>query len=115
MVRREFLTLLGAAVPAMAQSVTEPVTTARKLGYKSGDKLLMVHADDVGMCHSVNLASMEALTKSGVQSASIMTPCPWFLEIADWARQHPEMDLGLHLTLTSEWKYYRWPPVAPQG
>jgi len=109
MLRRHFVPILGAA--ALAQ--TSSTTTAGRLG-RDGQKLLMVHADDVGMCHSVNLASMEALTKGGVQSASIMMPCPWVLEIAEWARQHPEMDLGLHLTLTSEWKYYRWPPLAPK-
>lgn len=72
----------------------------------------MVHADDLGMSHTVNVASMEAFKQGLVTSASVMVPCPWFLEIAAFAKEHPEFDIGLHLTLTSEWKKYRWGPVA---
>lgn len=88
-------------------------TTAQKLGYGPNDKIIMVHADDIGMSHAVNMASIEAFKHNMVTSGSIMVPCPWFPEIADYAKQHPELDLGLHLTLTSEWKYLRWRPVAP--
>jgi len=107
--RREFVG--GLAVAALAQNGPGK-TTAERLGQRDA-KLLMVHADDAGMCHSVNAATREALLSGSVQSSSIMMPCPWVSEIADLAKEHPELDLGLHLTLTSEWKYYRWRPVSP--
>ena len=86
-------------------------TLVEKLGYPPDAKLLIVHADDLGAAHSVNAASIIALENGLVNSASLMVPCPWFSEIAAYARSHPEADLGLHLTITNEWKFYRWGPV----
>jgi len=85
---------------------------AKRLGYSSDAKLLILHADDLGMAHSENIASIYGLENSLVNSASIMVPCPWFPEIADYASKNTKVDFGLHLTLTSEWKYYKWGPVT---
>lgn len=107
-----FPALLTLGAVARAQSV--PKSLAERLGYASDAKLLMVHADDLGMTHSVNAASVRGLETGLVTSASLMVPCPWFPEIAAYARAHPETDFGLHLTLTSERVFYRWGPVAPR-
>ena len=88
---------------------------AAKLGYKPDAKLLIIHADDLGVAHSENIASILAMKIGMVNSASIMMPCPWVSEIADYAKENPSADLGLHLTLTSEWKHMKWSPVAPLG
>ena len=85
---------------------------AERLGYKSTDKVLIINGDDVGMCHAANLATIESLEHGLMQSATIMVPCPWFSEIAAYAREHPQKDFGVHLCHTSEWKYYRWGPVS---
>ncbi|MGB5356017.1 MAG: polysaccharide deacetylase family protein, partial [Eudoraea sp.] len=85
---------------------------AERLGYKKDSKLLIIHADDLGVAHSENSASLYALENSPVNSASIMVPCPWFPEIASYARKNKDMDFGLHLTLNSEWENYKWGPVS---
>src|ERR1700753_863866 len=86
---------------------------AEKLGYPRDAKLLIVHADDAGFSHSADSAIISAYQKGAINSAAIMVACPWFTEIAAFAKQHPEMDWGIHLSLTAEWKNYKWGSVAP--
>jgi chitin disaccharide deacetylase len=86
---------------------------AESLGYPKDARLLIIHGDDVGVAHSENAATFSAMEKNGISSASIMVPCPWFPEVAAYAKNHPEKDWGIHLTLTAEWKNYKWGGVLP--
>lgn len=85
---------------------------AELLGRDAGARLLIVNADDFGMCQAENAATIEGLEQGAYRSATVMVPCPWFPDAAAYARRHPEADLGVHLTHTSEWETYRWGPTC---
>ncbi len=89
-------------------------TWAQRLGWPDDVRVLILHADDIGMCYEANASAKSYLEAGDIQSAALMVPCPWYNEMANWYSEHPDYDLGLHLTLTSEWKWYRWGPVAGQ-
>jgi predicted glycoside hydrolase/deacetylase ChbG (UPF0249 family) len=99
--------LVGSTLSAQTRTVAE------RLGHPANSKLLIIHADDLAAAHSIDMASFDALDKGAITSASIMVPTPWITEVASYARAHPNADLGLHLTLTSEWETYRWGSVSP--
>ncbi len=103
-------TILLLAGTAMAQMKN----VSERLGYPADSKLLIIHADDLGVAHAADEASFRALDTHAVTSASVMVPCPWLTEVATYARSHPAADIGIHLTLTSEWDDYKWGSVAPR-
>jgi predicted glycoside hydrolase/deacetylase ChbG (UPF0249 family) len=86
---------------------------AEKLGFDKNAKLLIVHADDLGLSHSTNTAVIEAFQQGGISSGSIMVPCPWFPEIAEFAKSNPNFDIGIHTTLSSEWDNYFFGGILP--
>lgn len=110
------LTLTFITIASITQPTLRPAaqhkTWAERLGFPAGKKVIMLHADDIGMCHEANLAAADYLKKDAIQSAAIMMPCPYADEAITWAKKHAGEDIGLHLTLTSEWETYRWGPVA---
>jgi len=85
-----------------------------KLGFSPQDRVVIIHADDLGMCHAANAAFAGLVEFGLVTCGSVMVPCPWFPELAAYGRVHPQADIGVHLTLSSEYRHYRWPPIATQ-
>jgi len=86
--------------------------TNRLLGYPDDARLLIINADDFGMCNSVNEAIFGALNGGVIRSTTLMVPCPWALHAMHFLANHPEIHFGVHLTVISEWVDYRWGPVT---
>jgi predicted glycoside hydrolase/deacetylase ChbG (UPF0249 family) len=95
----------------LASSPRRGVTVAERLGFSAKARVLIINADDFGLCHEQNLATIEGLESSALSSASVMVPCAGFAEVCEYAKRRPNADLGVHLTLTSEWERRRWKPV----
>jgi predicted glycoside hydrolase/deacetylase ChbG (UPF0249 family) len=90
----------------------ETKSTAERLGYVADARVLILNADDFGMCHDQNEGVMTGLKDGLFTSSTILVTCPWFEEAADFARSNPGADFGVHLTLTAEWDAYKWGPVS---
>ena len=103
--------LLALSIFSACFAQTEP-TYAEKLGWKTGDRVLILHMDDAGMSHDSNMGIEQVLEKGAARSLSVMMPTPWVPEIVHYIEKHPGTDAGLHLTLTSEWHEYRWGPLS---
>jgi chitin disaccharide deacetylase len=99
-------------LPVCMHGQSADTTYAERLGYPKGSRVLILHVDDAGMSFDSNIGAENALTKGASTSVSVMMPCSWVPGFVDFLKSHPEIDAGLHLTLTSEWKSYRWGPVA---
>lgn len=93
-----------------AQSIDS--TYAEKLGFPKNAKVLILHVDDAGMSFDSNEGAINAMTKGVANSCSVMMPCPWVPAFVHYLKLHPQTDAGLHLTLTSEWREYRWPALS---
>ncbi len=103
-----FMTVLF-SIPAVSNAQK---TCAEKLGFPQGKKVLLLHMDDAGMCPEANAAVESYIENGYLRSTAVMMPCPNAASFLEWAKSHPLADVGMHLTLTSEWKTYRWGPVS---
>jgi len=95
--------------------MTAPSDLTARLGLGSQARAIILNADDFGMCHAANEAIAELLVAGHADSATIMVPCAWAPEALAFAAAHPDLSVGVHLVLTSEWSRYRWRPLTGKG
>jgi hypothetical protein len=82
--------------PLAAQEDDHSITYAERLGWKKGDRLLILHIDDAGMSFDSNAGSIKALEEGAANSVSVMMPCPWVPGFVKYLRENPQVDAGLH-------------------
>jgi len=90
----------------------DPNPVLKKLGFSDTDRLVILHADDIGMCQASVQAYADLWEFGGISSGAIMMPCPWARAAAEYCRAYPGVDMGIHATLTAEWETYRWSPLS---
>jgi predicted glycoside hydrolase/deacetylase ChbG (UPF0249 family) len=84
----------------------------KKLGFTDNDRAIIIHTDDIGMCHASVQAFKDLWAFGTISSGATMVPCPWFPAVAQMCRENPDMDMGVHATLNAEWQSYRWAPIS---
>lgn len=90
----------------------KPNPFLKKLGFSDNDRVVIIHTDDIGMCHAAVQAFKDLWAFGTITSGTVMVPCPWFPATAQLCRENPEIDMGVHATLNAEWESYRWSPVS---
>ncbi len=95
--------------------MTKPNPLLKKLGYSDTDRLVIIHTDDIGMCHASVQAFKDLWSAGTITSGAVMTPCAWFPAVVQMCKENPAMDMGVHATLNAEWDNYRWGPVSEAG
>lgn len=90
----------------------KPNPFLKKLGFSDNDRAVVIHTDDIGMCHASVQAFKDLWAFGTITSGATMVPCPWFPAVVQMCRENPEIDMGVHATLNAEWENYRWGPIS---
>ena len=109
---KAFKLLIIIFIPFFLNAQADDSTYADRLGFPKGSRVLILHVDDAGMSFDSNDGAEMALTQGASTSVSVMMTCPWVPGFIAFLKKHPDIDAGIHLTLTSEWKAYRWGPIS---